>query len=535
MFLHHDEDLLEGFPYKLECSGEGSPTLFDIDRDGKDEIILTTSDGYLHVFNDDLTELDGFPVHTDVLKEFDPNYSGNHLNAPAYRNQAVPFPYGSFVNTAAVGDLDGDGVYEIVAGALDGKLYVWESNGERREGFPVEMDPSFSEHTDRYNIYDYAFFGSPALGDIDGDGDLEIIIAGCDQHVYVWHHNGEYAEGFPVKAIDTSQPQPQGDRIVASPGLADLDGDSLPEIVISTNEIYENTGRIYAFDQDGSLLPGWPVSPSGFELEVLPYIGKGVPGSPVLADINNDSVEEIIACAISGNYIAYDYLGEELLIFELSNFGAFSNSNDTFSIPDIFNPVVADLNNDSVLELISAGVGDSGLRAAYYKGLMIPVEHQINAWNTQTGQFLDYFPRVVEDFQFLHNYAVADLNGDFLPEIIGGSGGYILHAINYYGEEPIGWPKFTGGWIVPTPAVGDIDGDNLLEVVVLTREGFLFAWNTNSPLYKDQNNVNIEWAQFRHDPYLTGNYNTSLNQFHKKINSSIKVNKIIKNVRVNEN
>ena len=37
-------------------------------------------------------------------------------------------------------------------------------------------------------------------------------------------------------------------------------------------------------------------------------------------------------------------------------------------------------------------------------------------------------------------------------------------------------PKFTGGWIFTAPAVGDLDGDGRLDVVAVTREGYLFAW-----------------------------------------------------------
>jgi hypothetical protein len=41
-----------------------------------------------------------------------------------------------------------------------------------------------------------------------------------------------------------------------------------------------------------------------------------------------------------------------------------------------------------------------------------------------------------------------------------------------------GWPKFTGGWTVWTPAVGDVFGNGRVEVSAITREGELFLWNT---------------------------------------------------------
>jgi hypothetical protein len=52
----------------------------------------------------------------------------------------------------------------------------------------------------------------------------------------------------------------------------------------------------------------------------------------------------------------------------------------------------------------------------------------------------------------------------------------LLHAFKTDGGEAPGFPKFTGGWIFSTPAVGDLDGDGQRELVTVTREGFLFAW-----------------------------------------------------------
>jgi hypothetical protein len=68
------------------------------------------------------------------------------------------------------------------------------------------------------------------------------------------------------------------------------------------------------------------------------------------------------------------------------------------------------------------------------------------------------------------------------------------------GTEPTGWPKFTGGWNIANAAVGDVDGDGLNEVAVLTREGYLFVWDTTAPVATE------EWPKKRHDLRNTGNY-----------------------------
>ncbi|MEM9193242.1 MAG: S8 family serine peptidase, partial [Myxococcota bacterium] len=116
-----DPDLLPGFPLALglrnpsdeffAASGEGSPKLADLDGDDKLEIVFADSDGLLHVFNEDGSELPGYPVRLGVLRGMDPADPNNILGSAAYAG-AVPTDDLSpavVINVPAVGDLDGDG------------------------------------------------------------------------------------------------------------------------------------------------------------------------------------------------------------------------------------------------------------------------------------------------------------------------------------------------------------------------------------------------------------------------------------------
>jgi MYXO-CTERM domain-containing protein len=128
-------------------------------------------------------------------------------------------------------------------------------------------------------------------------------------------------------------------------------------------------------------------------------------------------------------------------------------------------------------------------------------------WNGKTGHMMPGSPVVVEDYSFLTNQAIADISGDNYPEVIMGTGGYFVHAVDACGREAPGWPKFTGGWMTATPAVGDITGDGNLEVVEATRDGYLYAWTT-----KGTSKGVIQWESFHHDNANTGNYGTPLDQ-----------------------
>ena len=116
-------------------------------------------------------------------------------------------------------------------------------------------------------------------------------------------------------------------------------------------------------------------------------------------------------------------------------------------------------------------------------------------------------PFPVEDFSFLQDHAIADLDADDYPEIIGGTGGRFVHAYDGCGREPLGFPKFTGQWVAGTPAVGDLDGDGLLEVAVGTRSGFLYVWHT-----RGRTDGVIAWESFHHDNRNTGNLEIPLGQ-----------------------
>jgi hypothetical protein len=134
----------------------------------------------------------------------------------------------------------------------------------------------------------------------------------------------------------------------------------------------------------------------------------------------------------------------------------------------------------------------------------LPFSHVEQAWNPQTGAAIPGYPVATDDFQLVSQAGIAKVGGAGPDrQALVGTGMYQLHAYGLGGTEPSGWPKFTGGWMQATPAVGDADGDGDLDVTTITREGWSFLWDTQQDACGGTNN---EWWTFHHDERSTNNY-----------------------------
>src|SRR3954447_11763885 len=134
-YLHHDKDLLPGFPKQLAGDIEASPVLADLDGDNRNELVIANSDGYVRAYRRDGSELWKKPFHTDEL----PLHPGSH----AFKSGAVKPGFGAILGTPAVGDLRHDGTLDVVVDDMDGKVYVIDGASGRRER-KMHTNPAFS-------------------------------------------------------------------------------------------------------------------------------------------------------------------------------------------------------------------------------------------------------------------------------------------------------------------------------------------------------------------------------------------------------
>jgi len=340
----YDGTLMPGWPVNLGGAIQSKAAVADLDGDDDLEIIVSVRSGYIHVLHHDGTPMSGWPKPSGVTGGFRAPtiYDLDGDNVPeimigsptdvrvwhADGSIMSGFPQtvgGNITATLAVGDITGDGVPEIFAEALDGKLYSFGIDGTVTPGWPVTFGLSNS-------------YGAPSIGDLDGDGLCEVLVAGYQMmvvtRVHAYNGDGSIVTGFPL-----SYP---GLQSYACPVLADGDGDGDLEIWHSA-KLSSGLEAFYAWDHTGTLLPGWPVM-SQVNME----------GSPIVADFDgNPGLEAVIVDNGSPNLV-YGY-----------NLDGSVTTNFPFSRPGYCgpnSPEVGDIDRDGDLEMaLTMGSGHVGV------------------------------------------------------------------------------------------------------------------------------------------------------------------------------
>ncbi|MBN1755945.1 T9SS type A sorting domain-containing protein [bacterium] len=375
--------LLPGFPRELASGFTfNAPLLWDFDNDGQLEIIA--SDDSLYAILGDGSDFPGFPVNINSL-------------------------YGT-VATPAVGDIDFDQVVEIVVEGWD-SLFVFDAYGQLQDGWPVGLSED----------YDGFSYSAPVLVDFDGNDSLEII-AGYHESgggdwagkAAVWSCTGELYDGWwPVSFYGT------GSWTYSTPAVGDIDMDGEPEFVMTSHN-----GRISVRNGDGTSPTPWPVSTIYYNMEC----------SAVIGDINTDGLLEIVVATNGAHYyvLAFDTAGMILDTFPLTSSAAMT----------VNTPFIGDLNGDGYIELISTGIDGMvhlwQLPGEYVPGTLPWPQAHHDPWNTGW-----YHPDPPDSFrvEFIGDAAWLSWNEQFIPDLTGYNlyRSFDMQGLNWtrLNEEPI--------------------------------------------------------------------------------------------------
>ena len=195
----------------------------DLDGDGDLEIVVATEDEcndggaepdtHIFAFHHDGTTVDGWPVI----------YPYANSAANAWRHQNPEW--------LQVVDVDGDGDDEVVAYEENpGAIYIFQGDGTYRKLAGTNN-----------------FGTQPCIGDVDNDGELEIVS----------NHRSSTTPGSIRKlsngAVEVSLVYPAGNGIAYGLGIGDINGDDYMEIVT-----VNSNGVMFVLNHDGTAFETWP-------------------------------------------------------------------------------------------------------------------------------------------------------------------------------------------------------------------------------------------------------------------------------------
>ena len=396
---------MPGFPVNFGSNTTYKPmrglALADLNNDGADEIILC--------HNEEINVIDG---------------QGNILWTQTLVGGMAQYP-------AAVGDINNDGILEIVAltayGNARGGINVFDASGNVLLATVTNNNPLIC---------------APVLADLNNDGELEIVFNGrgkasasISAGIHVWNLQGEELPGFPFEMPSTPS---------FTPTLADLDGDGFLELFTAT------TTALFCVSHTGEML--YTIESQ----EAYKYSYQ----SPIVVDLDGNGEWSLVGACHGDNpnhYIRNAHSGEyrEGWPKPISSW--------TYSAPT----VVKNEDNYAIF------MGMSGQGNVFY---------QYDANGNVAPGFPLNLTSGIEGF-----ITVADIDGDGENEIITdfnlmeGDLGYI-RAWEMDGTEVTeGFPLRPQGLSYMNGAnFGDIDGDGQLEIVTLT---YIQTMSPDDPVY----------------------------------------------------
>ncbi|MCX6244882.1 MAG: T9SS type A sorting domain-containing protein [Bacteroidetes bacterium] len=248
----------------------------------------------------------------------------------------------------AFGDLDGDGDLDMMAGTLYGSLYYYQNTG-------TANSPAFAGSLQNpFGLIGTEGYSSPVFVDLDGDGDLDLMVGKMYGGFEYYKNTG--TPTAPNFELPISSPFGLlGTDGFSAPAFGDLDGDGDLDMV--SGNLY---GQLLYFENTGTVHSPY------FELPVNPAFGlTSIDGysAPTIGDLDKDGDLDVLSGGLYGG------------LFYFQNTGTAHSPNFTTVVQNPFgltstdgysSPAFGDLDKDGDLDVMAGTLYGSFY---YYKNL----------------------------------------------------------------------------------------------------------------------------------------------------------------------
>lgn len=375
---------LPGWPQTPQDASVRSVEVADLDNDGKKEIIAGL----------------GIPSNTSVyVYNYDGTLRAGWPQTPQGQNGVDSYTYGVFMDNITTGDLNNDGILEIIVPSDLSHIAVFEPDGSSYPANPAVFGKKnwghialFEDYSSeirnenngwgnairgnemREELYKAEFGHSKAkVYDVDGNGKNEVITTAimCNRIYFPTYPPTEYMTiailngdrtrykneslgyNWEVIPMDLGKPLVQdpnsmSSNVFPSPTIADLDDDGRVEILFNSYN-----GKVHCFGLDKKEPYAWPYSLTKRTSPKAEY------ASPVACeDINFDGKKEVVFTSyfdptqgygnVRGYLYILNYEGKLMNKIELPD----SKEAGRHANGGMAQPVVADIDNDGLFEII---------------------------------------------------------------------------------------------------------------------------------------------------------------------------------------
>ena len=206
----------------IDVGSDAAPVLADINGDGLPDLIVGN-------------RVSTFDIKTGTVTWFE---NIGTATAPAFRERGLLTVKGSFSYAPSVADLDGDGLPDLVLGTWNDRIQWYRNTGTR-------ASPAFTLADTALVTIPRGSNTVPTLGDLDGDGLADMVIGKASGQILLYKNVGTKTAPKFSLVTDHLQDIRVGRR--SAPLLIDMTGSGKLDLLIGADdghvELWRNVGN----------------------------------------------------------------------------------------------------------------------------------------------------------------------------------------------------------------------------------------------------------------------------------------------------